>query len=433
MRHKTFPHKIFLPARFFPMPLLASVFLAFFLIPQPAAGLTAGPTPPPNAGAANTTGAADTANAALPVIFHMLEQKYVLVPAAMAALGFAPAPDIFDGYEKTLTTSAVTLIFAVTENRCLKNDYIFTLPDGDWRRIGGQLYVEAKKLAEITGHSFSLTGDDLTATPRAYATHEWLSLYPPLIAHGAGGIDAIACTNTLEALVANYNQGHRVFELDLYLTSDHNLVAAHDPIRTTAEKWQATKIRERYTPMTIDDILDQMLINRDMFFVTDTKSYDLPEEKLLEQFSLIRDKALARDPSLLERIIPQIYNESMYGQIARIHAWPSVIYTLYATNSPPKSVLAFVAGKEDIKAVTMPPERAKPAFVQQLNDSGKVVYIHTINTLEEVRAAAAAGVRGFYTDFLLPGIYVPGTANLLPPSGAAATASATAATISSVQ
>lgn len=49
-----------------------------------------------------------------------------------------------------------------------------------------------------------------------------------VIAHAMGGINDKAYTNTKDAFIANYEQGTRIFEADLLLTSDEQLVARHE-------------------------------------------------------------------------------------------------------------------------------------------------------------------------------------------------------------
>ncbi|OKP81736.1 hypothetical protein A3844_25475 [Paenibacillus helianthi] len=49
-----------------------------------------------------------------------------------------------------------------------------------------------------------------------------------IVAHAMGGINGHTYTNTLEAFAANYEQGSRIFEADLLLTTDEQLVARHE-------------------------------------------------------------------------------------------------------------------------------------------------------------------------------------------------------------
>ena len=58
-------------------------------------------------------------------------------------------------------------------------------------------------------------------------TSQWYAS-KPFIAHACGGIDGIPYTNSYDALTANYNKGHRVFEADISLTNDGHAVLVHD-------------------------------------------------------------------------------------------------------------------------------------------------------------------------------------------------------------
>lgn len=76
-------------------------------------------------------------------------------------------------------------------------------------------------------------------------------------------------TNSLEAVNYAISQGIKYIELDLCLTDDGHLVCAHDwnhfrsitnqdtiaDIAMSVEEFKRAKIYGKYTPMTIDDIL----------------------------------------------------------------------------------------------------------------------------------------------------------------------------------
>lgn len=49
-----------------------------------------------------------------------------------------------------------------------------------------------------------------------------------LIAHAMGSIRDQPYTNAYEAMIANYEKGTRVFEIDFMLTSDRKAVARHE-------------------------------------------------------------------------------------------------------------------------------------------------------------------------------------------------------------
>lgn len=242
----------------------------------------------------------------------------------------------------------------------------------------------------------------------------------PYIAHAMGGIDGNTYTNSLEAFVENYENGHRIFEVDLSLTSDNKLAAIHDwsventvgicefPLteeqldRPLSEaEFKELKIKGLYTPLTFEDIVQLMYDFPDIYIVTDTKETEEPY--ITTQFQYIVDAATAVDPALLDRIIPQIYNEEMYYHIMELYDWNSVIYTLYnqGTEFSTLEVVDFSC-LNGIRVITTFPGRADPLMLKRLLNSNCLIYMHTFNSPEDIEPFKEAGIHGFYTDFLIP-------------------------------
>ena len=225
-------------------------------------------------------------------------------------------------------------------------------------------------------------------------------------------------TNSLEALRQNYNLGHRLFEMDFNLTSDKKLAAVHDwnhfgnkdDVAPSSKEWKkfqgygSPETPSRFTTMLIGDVFDQMIINRDMVLVTDTKSMEIPKEDRITQFKELVSEANKRDKELLDRVIPQIYHQEMFGEIESIYPFKHVIYTLYASPDSGEEVLDFIAKHKEIEAVTVPIDdsRLTPKFIEQVHKLGKRVYVHTIQTYESLTKYAAINVDGFYTGLLTP-------------------------------
>jgi glycerophosphoryl diester phosphodiesterase len=237
--------------------------------------------------------------------------------------------------------------------------------------------------------------------------HAWTEKCNGLIAHGAGGIMEFEVTNSVEALALNYELGHRLFEIDLNLTTDNELAAVHNWHNYGGQKSLADfkKIRkaDRFTSMGLDEIYEFMASHKDAYLITDTKSFEYTEEETAAQFRIIHEKAQKYGgDAILNRVIPQIYNERMYDIVTQIYPFRSIIYTLYATSSPPSDVVEFVKDKDDIRAVTMHPLRFTHVFRDSLHEHGKLIFLHTFNELEEVLDYKRQGVHGFYTDFILP-------------------------------
>ena len=259
----------------------------------------------------------------------------------------------------------------------------------------------------------------LALRPLGCEPDEWTRV-SPLIAHAGGAVREMTFnflyTNSVEALEENYSLGHRVFEFDFCLTSDGKLASVHDwdsfgyrngtPL--SSEQWKEWRgfgkpvTRGRYHTMLVDDILDQMMVNRDMFIVTDTKSTKISEEETRLQFELIRDAALCRDPELINRIVPQIYNAEMYSLIMSVYPWSSIIYSIYATGASADEIIDFTMAHDNIHVITVPAngKRIRDAEIARIHDGGRLVYAHTLNNYQETVNQLVRGVDGLYTDLL---------------------------------
>lgn len=246
--------------------------------------------------------------------------------------------------------------------------------------------------------------------------HKWIKK-AKLIAHGFGRVGKTTSTNSLEAFEYNYAQGYRVFEADLILTSDNHLVARHDwhshlghyfkqkipkskrnkPL--THKEFMALPIDKKYTPLDFEGIAKLLKKHKDAYLITDTKERD--KAKIKKQFSIIVKTAKKVDPEILNRIIPQIYNEEMLRHIRKVYDFKSVIYTLYQSKATDDQVIDF-ASKNGIKAITMYTKRYSPAFVRKLKEKGIYSFVHPVNTVHEMRLYEETGVMGFYSDIVLP-------------------------------
>ncbi|WP_341348638.1 phosphatidylinositol-specific phospholipase C/glycerophosphodiester phosphodiesterase family protein [Paenibacillus sp. FSL H3-0469] len=237
-----------------------------------------------------------------------------------------------------------------------------------------------------------------------------------VIAHAMGGINDKAYTNTKDAFIANYEQGTRIFEADLLLTSDEQLVARHEwttgmskklgqqevlpPDKQgevlTHDEVMNSPVLELYSPLDIEKIVNLMEIYPDTYIVTDTK--ELEPQQVTKQFQLIVEAARKKDPALLERIVPQIYSREMLEVVKQVYAFPEIIYTLYQTEDSDEVVIEFV--KQTGVDITMPTTRATKSFVRNLKKAGARVYVHTVNDEQEIVELSRLGVNGFYTDFV---------------------------------
>lgn len=231
-----------------------------------------------------------------------------------------------------------------------------------------------------------------------------------LIAHGLGEVDGVATSNSLEAIIASYKAGYRVFETDLIMTTDDVLVLRHDNWRLitnpdgtpgkTSEpmsysEFRALKPSGYLTTLTFEELVKIMGVYSDIRIITDTKTNDLELTK--KQFDQIYSIVHRYDPSLMERITPQFYSQDMYHLLHDNYDFHSFIYTLYMTGATEGEVVDFMKA-EGLKIVTMAEERATSEFIALLDQAGITSCVHTINTMEHLQQLEALGVDKFYTD-----------------------------------
>ena len=241
----------------------------------------------------------------------------------------------------------------------------------------------------------------------------WFEDYK-VISHALGGIDGKDYTNSYEALEHSYEKGQRVVEADFLFTSDDVLVLRHywkddlgqedfDGSAPTLEKFKATPIFSDYTPMTAEDLAAYMSFHKDLYLVTDVKHKmkSTTFEDAIKEFVKIAKKT---DPSILKRVIVQIYCEEDYSKMEKIYPFESYIFTLYKLPKEYKDQYGKIAEfckKAGISVVTMPAKWIKnKSDIEELTENGIKVYVHTVNEYEEALTMLGLGVNGIYTDYL---------------------------------
>lgn len=250
----------------------------------------------------------------------------------------------------------------------------------------------------------------------AATAYAWADHYT-LIAHALGGISGKTASNSLEAFQENYKRGHRVFETDILFSTDGELVLRHDwqpymynfleqPVSAkqmqsalSVKDFKALKIYKKYTPLTFAEMVKIMQSHPDMYLMTDTKEIDSPS--IQKKFKAIVNEVSKVDKTILDRIIPQIYDEQMLHTIQAVYDFKNIAYTLYLNNQPNADVVDF-SSKNGIKVIVLNELRYSKSFVTQLAAKGIYTYVHTINDVKKIDEYEQSGVRGVMTDNVIP-------------------------------
>ena len=370
--------------------------------------------------------AATTAANQTQEVHNLMDEGYLPLEECMILSGYTQSEFCDNRYDKTIASLPVNITFNFIGNSCRKNEYFFDISNMLYT-LRDVIYIKKECLSAITNYVYTVDNNyEITAIPitdtYVYSDHPWTD--GQLIAHAGGGYRDTEggyysyYTNSYEALVQNYNLGARIFEFDFSLTTDGRLAAVHDwddfanmdgePV--SSEEWEtmdtvAKPLTDRtFTPMFIEDILDQMMVNQDMYLITDVKYDDATQEEIEQEFLSIYNAAMARDPMLINRIVPQIYVEEMYDWIMDIYNFPSIIFTCYKTDATADEIISFCGSKSNIHVITAKykDKRFDEEAINLLHENRLLLYNYTISTFTKMYDGLANGVDGIYSNTLLP-------------------------------
>ncbi len=233
------------------------------------------------------------------------------------------------------------------------------------------------------------------------------------VAHAMGGLNEYTYSNSLEAFNHNYEQGHRIFEVDFDLTSDYYMIASHDEdlwrqqakieddeFEYSLKNFKESKICNGLTTLDYKDIVNLLNEHKDMYVITDSKYSD--EYKVRMQFSQLVNYAKQVNAEVLNRIIPQIYSERMLDYLMSIHEFKSVIYTMYQLPEIEIEDIANFCSRSGVGYVTISEKLVNEDIVKQFNRFGIKVGTHSVDDKQRADELFNIGVDQIYTNYLLP-------------------------------
>lgn len=196
------------------------------------------------------------------------------------------------------------------------------------------------------------------------------------IAHAGGKIDDYIYTNSLEAMNANYKKGFRLFELDLHLTTDNELVAVHNweewktmteyvgEVPTTKETFLKQKLYDKYTPLDIEAINQWFKNHPEAILITDK----INEPKLVSEIFIDKSRLMME---LFTWEAVQVANEC---KIKAPIASQTLIFSDYEKWKK-------LHKKNNIKHVAMSRSKiaANIALLTQLKKDDIKVYLYNVN------------------------------------------------------
>lgn len=231
-----------------------------------------------------------------------------------------------------------------------------------------------------------------------------------LIAHAAGEIDGAIYTNSLEAFEVSYQKGHRLFEVDLSITSDSKLIARHGWDELYGQQFKSQErvpaYKEfigslyygKYTPIDFKAVLKLLEKYTDIYLILDGKVSSEEDTKAL--YEKVEELLRKYNYSLKKRLIPQMFYEKDI-KVLRNLGFRDIVYVVGREEYTPESIAKFCA-KHEIRVVSLSVNRTNEEFLRKLIDYNILAYMYTINDVKKMKSYLKMGVTGFFTDTIVP-------------------------------
>ncbi len=225
--------------------------------------------------------------------------------------------------------------------------------------------------------------------------------FSPYIAHAGGAINGLEYTNSLEAVQKSYNDGFRLIEVDLFLTSDNQLVLLHQtpkvledlyenlPQKITLENFKKMHYKSGLTPLTFEELIQFMEKHRDLNIIAHPRGE-------YEIYKIIAEKY----PHYQNRIIPQIYYFFEYYPVLKL-GYKKIILTLYENDYSDEILRKFLSHHK-VNILTVPLKRISQGFIDKFKNTGVKIYTHPVNQISLKNQLFKMGVDGIYTSSLPP-------------------------------
>lgn len=288
--------------------------------------------------------------------------------------------------------------------------------DGRVELMEGRLYVPLEFVKDCMKiNILELSGNRVFIDSfKEHFNYDWVK-NNKYIAHAMGGIDKRVYTNSLEAFEKNYDLGYRVFEIDIALSTNGEPILLHawnpkglkklglpkawEKNRPTTSQFINTKVNGMYTTLSFKDVCKLMKKYKDIYFVLDIKSQG---HQCKEIYNKCVETAKKLDSKIVNRIIPQIYEEDMLKDIMDVYDFKSMIYSLYKQEELSAQEVIDFSYENGIRVVVVDKSKLDTSFIKELKQRGIYVYVNTYNDTEKVKKLENMGVKGIYSDFINP-------------------------------
>lgn len=176
------------------------------------------------------------------------------------------------------------------------------------------------------------------------------------IMHAGGSINKTYYTNSFEAIDKNYQDGNRIFEIDLNFSSNGDLVLIHSwdefgyrsilkkeyPGEVTpmgTKEFKNTKISGQFTSMTIKDLINFMKRNPYCYFILNLKQGSKAEVTKAGLKALV--KAANYDRAILNRFVIWGYNAKAIEAAKAVYNFELITFSYRDPEDLPKDLNSY--------------------------------------------------------------------------------------------
>ncbi len=234
------------------------------------------------------------------------------------------------------------------------------------------------------------------------------------MAHALGGYKGHKYLNNEDALKYSLSNGHKFFEVDLFLTSDQKLVPSHGWDEKHARKCGMTYSPE-FENMTKELFLRQKLFGMDTMDMSTLYKYmkDYPDIYLEldihattdEQTSQVTELVLEEfhnDETILDRLLVQAH-PSRYEAIDRVHHFK--YYQTFLQKNPSEKLFNEVleyAVEHNIGSIALNVKDADQDNINRIKSKGLSILVYTLDDYAKADKLLKMGVSTICTNTMSP-------------------------------
>lgn len=270
--------------------------------------------------------------------------------------------------------------------------------------LGLSFPVKQAKAAHVAVGTDSIRKLSVTVAPKMTVSNKKWYETARTIAHAGGGLSKTTYTNSKEALRYSLKRGKRLIELDFMFTKDGVLVCKHDwrdnkNKKQSFEQFRKKKTKGGFTPQTAEEAILTLSSYSNAYLIVDSK-----EKNIEKVYAKLKELCIKNGKkSFLDRIVVQLYYQSDYAKVKKVHSFKNWSYTVY--KKKPKSTkdyknLSAFCKKYKIQAVTLPYKYVTKNRVKIFTKNKIICLAHTVNAKNTYKKLRKMGVRAIFTDYL---------------------------------